>query len=127
MRVDHSSLGRVWPYMRRKSRLNEDICLQTRRGGISLNNIRQPGTSDHGSRLRIKYLILPKEAIPCPESLKLVCDNRLECRADDRAGGMFLRQAAHKQVNIVDTAVNDLKVTLQNTDHSSTARTFSIG
>ena len=69
----------------RKCRLDKDVCLQIRGVRISLHYDGQRGSGNHSGRLAVKPLILPKEAVSCPESLKLVCENRLERRTYDRA------------------------------------------
>ncbi len=95
--------------------MDEDVGLQVRRVGISLDDVSQRGARDHSGRIPIKPLIQPKKPISRPKRGKLAGDDCLESRADLRPWSMSLGQAAHEQVNIIDGtgSVNILEVFLQ--------------
>ena len=103
--VYHRRRCRVVSDMGWKIGLEKDIGLQVRGGGVSPKKIGQGGVSDHPGGLLIKAFIWPEETISRPQGLKLVGDNGLKSRADQSPGSMTFRQAADKQVHIVDAVL----------------------
>src|SRR5438876_1230792 len=81
-------------------------------GGSAVVLVHPSGISDELLLLRVEIALIP-EAVAVSRARELVDENRLKRRPEHAAGDVVFANADHKQVRVIDAAVDILKVCRQ--------------